>query len=47
MTKSGCSYSKDEVEYEMPGGGWGQGESFNECLKREFMDEIGDANVGR
>lgn len=31
----------DEGEYEMPGGGWEHDESFEECLKREFVDEIG------
>lgn len=36
-------FKDDHGNYEMPGGGWEHGESFDECLKREFMEEAGVA----
>ena len=34
-------FKDSDGEWEMPGGGWEHGESFEACLKREFMDEVG------
>ncbi len=31
----------EDHEYELPGGGWEQGEGFRECLRREFLEELG------
>jgi 8-oxo-dGTP pyrophosphatase MutT (NUDIX family) len=31
----------DDGKYELPGGGWGHKESFEECLRREIKEELG------